>query len=252
MSITVLISTRNESVSIAECIHSAWLLTDDVLVLDMSSSDDTARIAASLGAKVEVVPPAGYVEPARTHGIEHAQGEWVLILDADERLTVELAEEIKRIMSMSTPSPNTHYAIPRRNIFGSTWLAHGGWYPDRQIRLIHRPSFIDWPSRIHATPIIQGSQGVLTHDILHYFHGNLTLMVEKTTHYEKIEADLLHGAGRTASTRTFFRKYFGELYRRLILHGGYLDGMMGVIESLYQAYSKTITYLYLYENSRSK
>lgn len=254
--LTVVISTANESVNIRDCISSAKLLTDHILVLDMHSTDDTAAIATAEGARVITVSPAGYVEPVRKLGIQEAQDEWVFLLDADERITPELATEIRNILNkederFAVLSIPTHYQIPRKNIFGTTWLAHGGWYPDAQIRLIKKSAFRDWPERIHATPEIEGKMGSLVSPMLHYFHGNLTQMVEKTIKYEAIESSLLYEAKRPVTTVTFFRKYMGELFRRLIRHQGFRDGMMGWVESIYQAYSKTITYLFLYEKYTS-
>lgn len=253
--VTVVISTANESQNITECIRSAKLLTDHILVVDMQSSDSTPEIARTEGARVISVPPSGYVEPVRKMGILEAHDEWVCILDADERMTAELAKEITDVVknpsTAQMPTP-THYRIPRKNIFGTTWLRYGGWYPDKQIRLIHTPAFRDWPKRIHSTPQIDGSEGSLRNPILHYFHGNLTQMVVKTIKYETIESALLYEAGKPVNTATFFRKYFGELFRRLIKLQGFRDGMMGWVESIYQAYSKTITYLFLYESYRKK
>ncbi len=253
--VTVSISTANERTNIGDCVQSAKLLTDHVMVFDMASTDGTVQEALDSGAEVLKVPPSGYVEPIRQYAIEQALDEWVFILDADERMTAELASEIREVLhkpvGTETQKP-THYRIPRKNIFGTTWLKYGGWYPDRQIRLIQKSAFRDWPKRIHSTPQIEGPEGSLCNPILHYFHGNLTQMVAKTIKYEMIESDLLYGAQRSVSTAIFFRKYMGELFRRLVKLQGFRDGMMGWIESIYQAYSKTITYLFLYEKYRSK
>ena len=89
--------------------------------------------------------------------------------------------------------------------------------------------------------------GTLRNSLLHFFHTDLSGMVKKTVVYEAIEAALLYEARRSVSTTTFMRKYVGELYRRLFKTAGFLDGPYGVIESIYQAYSKTITWLMLYE-----
>jgi len=251
--VTVVISTANESINIKECIQSAKLLADHILVIDMQSSDNTVAIAKAQGARVLSVPPSGYVEPVRKLAMVEAQDEWVCILDADERITPELASEVHQIVD-STPANNSpnYYYIPRKNIFGSTWLKHGGWYPDKQIRLIRKSAFQDWPERIHSTPQIEGASGCLKNPIVHYFHGNLTQMVTKTIKYEIIESELLFTAKRKVTVITFFRKYFGELFRRLIKHQGFRDGMMGWVESIYQAYSKTITYIFLYEKYVNK
>lgn len=248
-SITVLIYTHNEQQNISECIDSALLLTDDVLLVDMESTDDTVEKARNKSIKVVTFPFSHYVEPARAFGIGQAKTDWIFILDADERITRELAEEIQEIIQTDD---FTSYRVPRENIFGKKkWLEHGGWWPDFQTRLIRKPSFKTWPKRIHSTPEIEGEQGFLDNSLLHYFHGDLEKMVEKTTVFEGIESDLLFEAGREVKTSTFFRKFFGELYRRLIRSAGFLDGTVGIIESVYQAYSKTITYLYLYEKKNS-
>lgn len=261
--ITVVIHTYNEEANIKECIESAKLLTEDILVVDMESTDETVKIAKSMNVPVVSHEFSHYVEPARAFGIARAKSGWVFILDADERMTKELAKEIHSIINNTSSNENrisdanlelpTYYKVPRKNIFGrKKWLQHGGWSPDHQIRLIHKNHFKTWPKAIHSTPNIEGEMGYLQNPILHYFHGNLEKMVEKTTIFENIESDLLHKANRPVQTSTFFRKFWGELFRRLIKNGGFWDGPIGIIESIYQAYSKTITYLYLYEKKNSR
>lgn len=249
MPISVVINTRNEEVNIEDCIRSAKLLTDKIIVIDMESGDRTVEIASKSGATVFGFPFSRYVEPARGYGIEKSKTDWLLILDADERVTEQLAGEIIKSIGILKYS---YYKLPRKNIFGkSKWLRHGGWWPDHQTRLINKKFFMNWPKRIHSTPAIKGEAGYLENPIVHYFHGDLHGMVEKTIVFEGIESDLLHKAGRKATVLTFFRKYFAELFRRLFKGLGFMDGTVGIIESVYQAYSKTITYLYLYEKSRT-
>ena len=120
------------------------------------------------------------------------------------------------------------------------------------MRLINKTAFKKWPKRIHATPEIAGTMGYLKEPMLHYFHGDIASMVNKTIVYEGIESDLLAKADRPASVPVFFRKFLGELFRRLIKNKGYADGTVGIIESVYQAFSKTITYLYLYEKKNRR
>ncbi len=137
-------------------------------------------------------------------------------------------------------------------LFGKgSWLKHGGWWPDYQIRLINKKYFKSWPKQIHSTPLIEGNLGFLSHSLLHYSHQNMQSMVQKTIVFEDMESQLLHKAGKQVSTLTFFRKFIAELYKRLIGRLGFLDGTIGIIESIYQAFSKTITYLYLYEKKIS-
>ncbi len=243
--ITVIIHTRNEEKNIAECITAAQKLTENIVVIDMESTDETVAIVVGLHIPVFTFPFSNYVEPARGYGIEMAQSEWVMIIDADERMTDQLTDEINKTIRSGTA---THFKIPRNNYFaGFKLLRHGGWYPDYVIRLIKKDSFEFWPEEIHSTPRIKDEMGYLTQPLHHYFHPNLTEMVQKTALFESIESELLFKAKKNVSTRIFFRKYFGELNRRLIMKLGFLDGAPGVIESLYQAYSKTITYIFLYE-----
>ncbi len=244
-SITAVIFAKNEGKKIVDSIKNAAILTDQIILVDMGSTDDTATIARKNKVTVYSFPNSKYVELARYFGIKKSSTDWVFIVDADERITDELSKEIK---SSIHHSPATYYKVPRKNIFGrKKWLSHGGWWPDFQTRLINKRCFIDWPKRIHSTPAIKGECGYLKSPLEHYFHGDIKNMVDKTIIFEDIESDLLYKAGRDVSTVTFFRKYFAELFRRLVLKVGFMDGTIGIIELMYQAFSKTITYLMLYE-----
>lgn len=248
--ITIIIHTHNEEKNIEDCINSAKLLTNKIILIDMESEDKTVEIAKSLSVPIYNFPKSNYVEPSREFGIKKSQTDWVLILDADERITKELSEEIQSVIHNLEFS---HYKIPRKNVFGNIkWLRHGGWWPDYQIKLINKKHFVNWPKQIHSTPQIKGNFGYLENSLIHYFHGDLTSMVKKTVIFEDIESNLLLKAKKTSGTKTFFRKYLAELYRRLIKNLGFFDGPFGIIESIYQAFSKTITYLFLYEKQNKK
>lgn len=271
--ITVIIHTLNEEKNIGNCIRSAIILTNKIIVVDMESIDKTVEITNDLKIPVFNFHKSNYVEPAREFGIKQAKTDWVFILDADERITVELAAEIKDIIGQSQmqldkisknnsnsiqfhPIPSNFinsYKIPRKNIFSNIkWLRHGGWWPDYQIRLINKKYFVNWPKRIHSTPQIKGNFGYLKNPLTHYFHGDLKRMVQKTIIFEDIESDLLLRANKKSGTRIFFRKYLAEIYRRLIKNLGFLDGPFGIIEAIYQAFSKTITYIFLYEKQNKE
>ncbi len=272
---TIIIHTHNEEKNIEDCINSAKLLTEEIILIDMESTDKTVEIARNLKVLVSNFPRSHYVEPAREFGISQSKTDWVLILDADERMTKKLANEIQDVIRYNQIQSDTiskkdsdfirfhpissdsikfsYFKIPRQNIFaGIKWLRHGGWWPDYQIRLINKKYFVRWPKRIHSTPQIKGDFGYLENPLIHYFHGDLISMVKKTVIFEDIESNLLLKAKKTSGTKTFFRKYLAELYRRLIKNLGFLDGPFGIIESIYQAFSKTITYLFLYEKQNKK
>src|SRR3989344_1069056 len=131
--ITIIIHTRNEELNIQECIDSASILTDKILAIDMHSTDNTAQIIKKNNVSLKLFPISNYVEPAREFGIKQANTDWVFILDADERMTHELAQEINGIITncqlqikksqtakpiTDLPQMTTHYKVPRKNIFG--------------------------------------------------------------------------------------------------------------------------------------
>ena len=245
--ITIIINTYNEEKNIDECIESVKLLTENILMVDMGSTDKTLEIAKKHHVKIKTIMFSRYVEPGMNEAIKSVTTDWFFIVDADERLTPELALEINNSVKSNAFS---HYSVSRKNIFaGKKWLRHGGFGPedDQQIRLINKKFFVDWPKQIHSKPIIKGELSRLKNLLIHYFHNSLETMVDKTSVFEDIESDLLFKAGRKVNSLTLFRKFLGELNRRLIKKQGWRDGSYGIIESFYQAYSKTITYLYLYE-----
>ena len=247
--ITVIVYARNDEHNIQRAMESALALTSAVVLVDIGSTDKTAEIAKKAGAQIMALKPSPYVELVRMEGIAHVKTDWIFILDSDEVITQNIAAEILKVVGDRLQA--TSYRIPRKNIFGkSKWLNHGGWWPDLQTRLIKRSALVDWPSVIHSTPKIDGETADLKEPLTHYSHGDFSQMVKKTVKFEGVESDLLHNAGKKASTFTFFRKFLGELYRRLIKEKGFLDGKEGIAESIYQAYSKTVTYLFLYEKRR--
>lgn len=244
---TVIIHTYNEEKNIRSCIESAKKLTSTIIVVDMQSSDKTVEISQKEGALVVSFPYSKYVEPAREFGIKQSKTDWVFLLDADERITDELAKEIKQTIHHSK-STHTYYKVPRKEFFAQKiWLRHGGLWPNYQTRFINKKYFVSWPKEIHSFPTIKGEVGYLHNPLLHFSKNDYGEIVNKTIIFEDIESDLLFKADKATSTFIFFRKFAGELYRRLLKNLGFLDGTIGIIESVYQAFSKTITYLYLYE-----
>lgn len=244
-SLTVLIITFNEENNIRDCLESARLLTDKIIHIDTSSTDNTVQIAHQCGVKSHIVAHLGIVEPVRNDAIKKVTTDWFFLLDADERITPSLRDEI---FSTLNETSATHFQMPRKNIFAKKkWLRYGGWYPDIVTRLIKTTAFKSWPSEIHSRPIISGEIGMLDEALIHYFHSDISEMVRKTINYEQKVAQLLYEASRNVKTFTFFRKFMAEFLRRYIQKLGIFDGKFGLLESIYQAYSQTITWIFLWE-----
>lgn len=215
--------------------------------------EKTLKSARLLTNQIILIPSPDFeiVETRRAFGIRKAKTPWVFLLDADERITQHLAIEIKEKIGdkrCEIISGIGSYQIPRKEIlFRSHWLKYGGWWPNYQTRLINKRYFVDWPKHIHATPVIKGKKGFLSEPLIHYSQNDFSDIVNRTITFEDNESELLFNAKHSVSTMTFFRKFLGELFRRLIYWQGFRDGTIGIIESIYQAFSKTITYLFLYE-----
>ncbi|MCX7881133.1 MAG: glycosyltransferase family 2 protein [Patescibacteria group bacterium] len=244
--LTIIIFTHNEEKNIKDCLTSAKKLTNNIIVIDSESTDKTIEIIKKENIPFFTFPYQYYVEPARNFGIKKATSDWILILDADERITDQLAEEIKNKINHYQKNIGG-YKIARKNIFLDKWLKYGGWWPDYQIRLINKNYFLNWPEEIHSTPVIKGKIEFLSTPLIHLQHQGFDQMVNKTIIFEDLEANLLYEGKKRGNTLTFFRKFLGELFRRLIKKAGFLDGTIGIIEAIYQSFSKTITYLFLYE-----
>ncbi len=253
--ITIIIHSHDFN-KIIDCVKSAQLLSNNILIIGNETRQDIKNTLLKLNVKIINFENSGIVETAREFGIKQATTDWVFLLDADERITKQLAKEVQSVIISSNQLKSdryTYYKIPRKEIIlGKKWLKFGGWWPNYQTRLINKKYFINWPTHIHSIPIIKGQMGKLVNPLLHYSQNDFTEIVNRTAIFEDKESNLLFKANKTVNTPTFFRKFFGELWRRLFAKFGLLDGTLGIIESIYQAFSKTITYIFLYEKRNKK
>lgn len=249
--ISVNIIARNEESDITGCLTSARILADEIVFVDMESNDRTKEIASTLADKVYSYSQTGYVEPARNFGIEKCTGDWVFILDADERITPQLAHILKRKI-LQVDDDIGAMAIARKNINFGFWLKKGGWWPDYQVRFIRKKNFIDWPKEIHSFPKIEGEIINIDIPFVHLAIKNIEEMLERTIRYSEKEAKLLFEAGQRTSLLLMIRRMLGEFWRRGIKNKGLLDGPAGVIQVIYQTFSVFITQAKLWEKQISQ
>lgn len=246
--ISAIVIAKNEEVKIGECLESvAW--TDEVVVIDNGSTDDTVKISEEHKAVVYKLPKGSYKD-LRNTGLERVKGNWILYIDADERVTPLLAAEIQKLLK-SKPENNV-YAIPRRNIVLGKEMKHGGLWPDYVKRLFLKEKLSKWKGDLHEEPIFEGDIGHLKNPFVHVKHDNLHDMVEKTNKWSLVEAKLLLDSNHPKmSWWRFIRVILTEVWYRLIRLGGYKDGVEGFIYSIFQAWSKFITYAKLWELQRN-
>ena len=245
LKISAVIIAQNEEKKIGDCLESVkWV--DEVIVIDNESTDKTAAIATKFGAKV-VNFRGGTYSTRKNKGAEEAKGEWLLYIDADERVTPELRKEIEDRV-LKNPTETVIYAIPRRNIILGRELHHGGWWPDYVKHLIKKDSFNGWKGDLHEEPIFDGELGHLKGALLHIKHDNLSEMVEKTNNWSNVEARLMYEANHPPmNIFRFTTAMFREFWLRMIKQMAFLDGAEGIIYAIYQVYSRFISYAKLWE-----
>lgn len=195
--------------------------------------------------KVETTGLNGNFADWRNLGAKKAKGEWLFYVDSDEEVTPKLKE---MILSVVPSGEFSAYAIPRRNIFLGHEMHWGGWSPDFVVRLIKKDKLEGWIGDLHEQPKYKGTLCHLKEPLIHNTHRNLTDMVEKTNKWSEIEAKLLYDSGHPKMNLVrFFSAGFREAWYRGIIKLGFLDGTVGVIEIIYQTFSRLITYSKLWE-----
>ena len=248
--LSVAIIAKDEARYIGGCIDSVADIADEIVVLlDERSGDDTAAICREKGAKLHIEPWRGF--PAqRNRAMELCQQPWVLFIDADERLTPELRDELHSFTG-SDSSP-VGYWIPRYNLFFGQRLKGGGWYPDHQLRLLKRGfARYDETRLVHEVVQLAGSVGYLQHHFLHYNIDHLDEFWRKQTAFARIEANTLFANGRRARLRNFAGAPAREFWRRFVQLGGWRDGLLGAFLCGSLSWFELITFLRLWGLQRA-
>ncbi len=248
--ISAIVITYNEAANITECLESLkWC--DEILVIDSASSDNTCELAREFTNNITITGNLPYGEK-RNIGIEKAAFDWILWLDADERVSEELKEEITGLINDSG-SQNDAYFINRRSFFINKFIKHSGWYPDYTLRLFKKSAGIRFDSLlVHEKAIYLGTAGKLKNDILHYTDRDFEHYVNKLNKYTSLSAAELKAKGKRASffdiifrpAFTFFKMYFLQL--------GVLDGYMGLVLSTLSSVHVMTKYSKLYLLNKSK
>ena len=265
--ISVIVITKNEEEVIGECLESVkW--ADEIIVLDTGSTDKTLEVAKKFGAKIFKYPKPEEINYSawRNYAFSKASGEWILYVDADERVTPLLAKEIQLTINnqpafakasvdrQSAIEKYSAFAIPRRNFRLTKELKHGGWWPDYVLRLIKKNKLIKWEGKLHEQPKIEGEVGKLTEPFVHFSHrSSFEHKLENTIKWSKLEAQMLYSAGHPPmNIKRFLGAMWREFYKRMIKYQAWRDGEEGILEAIYQVFSVFITYARLWELQNEK
>jgi glycosyltransferase involved in cell wall biosynthesis len=239
---SVIIAAKDEAAEIAECVASVdW--AEEVIVVENDSSDDTVSVAREAGAIV-FSHPFTTIGRQRNAAIARARHEWILVIDADERGTPALREEIARVV-MGAPH-NDAYRVRRRNFFLGREIRHGGWERDRPIRLFRsRMRYDERP--VHEHVVADGPVGDLRSPMLHYPYASLGEYFAKLDRYSRWWAEQSFARGRRVGAWTLAVRPPMRFFTMYFLRGGILDGAVGVIVAALAAMSVAAKYARLWE-----
>jgi len=225
---------------------------DEIVIVDSGSVDRTPEIAHSFGAKhIFHRDFRGHAEQ-KNIAIDHCTSDWVLLLDADEAVSPALSAQIQQLLA-ATPDFEAYW-LPRSNLFLTRWLRHGGFYPDRKMRLFRRgAAHVEEGAGPHGTPQYNGPTGVLKGDLLHYAYPALDLYIEHMNRYSSEVADVLIAKHRELSPVSFvvlgvLNPVFTFL-KNYIFRLGFLDGTEGLILHLNHSFYIHWKYAKIWEAS---
>jgi glycosyltransferase involved in cell wall biosynthesis len=244
--VTAVIAAHDESANILDCITSLrW--ASEVIVVENDSTDDTITLAKRAGATV-ISPPFTTIGAARNNAIDEAKTEWILVVDADERCTPELAAEVREVIA--APGALSAYRIPRRNFFLGREIRHGGWGAgnDHPIRLFRRDLRYN-ASQVHEHVEVAGAAGELKNALLHYTYTSLDQYFEKFDRYSRWWADQNYIKGRRGTAAAVVFKPPARFVRMYVLKGGFRDGAHGLILACLAAASVMAKYARLWERT---
>jgi (heptosyl)LPS beta-1,4-glucosyltransferase len=243
--ISAVVITKNEEGNIASCLDTLrWV--NQLVVVDAESTDQTAGIARRYTEEVYVRPWLGF-GPQKNFAMDQASSEWILIVDADERVTVELRDEILRTIGGAVPDDVAAFEIPRRNFFYGRWLRGGGVYPDRQIRLLRRGAGRYDDTLVHERLNLKGRSSPLTQPLDHYSIPTVGHHFRKIARYTTLAAREKLKAKTRISSAQIALHHLGTFLKVYLVRKGYRDGTPGLIAALFAAMYTFVKYAKAWE-----
>jgi glycosyltransferase involved in cell wall biosynthesis len=247
--ISAIVITKNEEKMIGACLESLRF-ADEIIVVDSGNTDNTNVIAKKAGARIVTSKGADYSH-FRIDGLKAALYDWILYVDADERVTPKLQQELKKIASGKSDNFGA-YEIPRTNIYLGREMHYGGWGGDSVIRFFPKQSLISWKNPLHEQPVFKGALGKLAGNLVHYSHRDLTSMLKKTLEFTEYEARLrLEINHPPVVWWRIFRVMATEFWLRFVKLSAWRDGVEGCIDGLFQVFNTFIIYARLWELQQS-
>ncbi|MDP8256605.1 MAG: glycosyltransferase family 2 protein [Candidatus Alcyoniella australis] len=244
--ISAVIITRDEANNIVDALRSVEFC-DELLVVDSGSVDDTVSLAQQAGARVLHNQWPGHVAQ-KNFAIDNAAHDWILSIDADERISDELATSIKA--AMAAEPAVSGFEVSRRAFYLGRWIDHCGWYPDRRVRLFDRRNARWEGIDPHDFIRVQGPQRRLEGDLLHYTYRDISHHLAVIDRYTTIGADRLAKLGRRATINDIVGRPIWTFFKKYVLKLGVLDGLPGLLVCALSSYYVFLKYAKLWERGR--
>jgi glycosyltransferase involved in cell wall biosynthesis len=244
--LTVTLITLNEAANILAALESvSW--ADEIIVIDSGSTDGTVDLAKRFTERVYVREWAGYAAQ-KNHAASIARFDWILSLDADERVTPELGDEIRRLLASEPSRPG--YRVPRISHYLGRWIRSTDWYPDYQLRLYDR-RLARWEGRyVHESVKADGPVGRLRADLQHYPYRDVSHHLATIDKYSNLWARQALEDGRKAGAANLLLHPPAAFFRNYVVRGGFRDGMPGLVVSLLNAHYVLVKCVKLWDARR--
>jgi len=243
--LSVVISAYNEELKIKDCLESVKF-ADEIIFIDNSSTDKTQIIARKYTDKIFKRENNLMLNANKNFGFEEASGDWILSLDADERVSSELRKEIQDVLKKEVSLSG--FKIPRKNIIFGKWIENTGWYPDYQIRLFKKNKGKFAQKHVHELLDVNGDVGIFKEDIVHYNYESIGQFLDKMIRiYTESEAKNLVAKGYEFKLSDAIRMPISEFLSRFFLQKGYKDGAHGLVLSLLMAFYHFVVFTKLWE-----
>lgn len=247
-SLSVIVITKNEAGNIGACLHTL-AFADQIVVLDSGSADETRELARQAGAEVsENLDWMGF-GVQKNRALALARCDWVLSIDADERVTQQLQDEIKSVLD--APAFDA-YSFPRLSSYCGQYMHHSGWYPDRVTRLFRRGTAEFSRELVHEKVLAKSPVGQLQSPLLHESFISLEAVLEKANRYSTAGAKMLLERGMNASPAKALAHGMWAFFRTYFLRLGFMDGSMGLVLAISNAEGTYYRYLKLWLLGRQK
>lgn len=245
MKVSVVVSAYNEEKKIADCLDSVKDVASEIILINNSSTDRTVEVAKKYTDKILTRQNNTMLNINKNYGFTQAKGSWILNLDADERLTPELAREIAKLREDTTIEG---YFIPRKNILFGKWMQHSIWWPDYQLRLFRNGKGRFPEKHVHEYIEVTGQTEKLVNPMTHLNYESVSQFIYKLEKiYTESEVENILGKGTKLQWYDALRMPFGDFLKTYFLQKGYKDGLHGLVLSLLQAFYMEVVFAKVWE-----